>query len=66
MSGDVIWHKGLPLKVEVDVGECPFCVKPVGILGNWFAIIFGTEFHNCDYSNVQEASLNYKSTKRIK
>lgn len=29
---------------------CPFCSKPVGIIGNWAAVLFGTKIHNCDHS----------------
>lgn len=31
--------------------QCPYCLQPVGILGNWFAVLFGTRFHGCDFDN---------------
>lgn len=31
---------------------CPYCLKPVGYVGRFFAWFFGTRFHNCDFSNV--------------
>lgn len=33
---------------------CPYCGKPVGYAGRFFAWIFGTRFHDCDFSNVRK------------
>lgn len=43
----------LPLKSEPQDFQCPYCLRPVGILGNWLAKLFGTQFHGCDFSNVE-------------
>lgn len=32
--------------------QCPYCLRPVGILGNWLAKFFGTQFHGCDFRNT--------------
>lgn len=42
----------LPLKLRPQVWQCPYCLQPVGILGNWLARLFGTKFHGCDFRNV--------------
>lgn len=33
--------------------QCPYCLQPVGILGNWIAVLFGTRFHGCEFSNTK-------------
>ena len=47
----MIKYKGMMLRNKPALGECPYCLKPVGVLGNWFAYLFGTGFHNCNFSN---------------
>jgi len=49
-------HKrtGLLLKAEPYHWECPFCLKPVGDVGRFFAFICGSELHGCDGSNIAE------------
>jgi hypothetical protein len=45
----------LPLKIEPHVGACPYCLKSVGIIGNWLARLFGTQMHGCNFSNVDHS-----------
>ena len=42
----------LPLKREPEFWECPYCVKPVGLIGNWLSWWFGTRIHKCNWANV--------------
>lgn len=32
--------------------QCPYCLKPVGLLGRGLAWFFGTRFHGCDFHNL--------------
>lgn len=41
-----------PLEVSPQSYQCPYCLEPVGILGNWLAKLFGVRFHGCTFSNV--------------
>lgn len=43
----------LPLKQQPQHWQCPYCLAPVGIIGNWLAWFFGTNFHGCDFRNVK-------------
>lgn len=42
----------LPLRAKAPSHCCPYCLKPVGYLGNFFASIVGTGLHRCDFLNV--------------
>lgn len=33
--------------------QCPYCLKPVGIFGNWLAAYLGTHIHGCDSDNMR-------------
>lgn len=44
----------LSLKKEPQSWQCPYCLRPVGIIGNWLAKILGTRFHGCDFRNVKK------------
>lgn len=33
--------------------QCPYCLRPVGYLGRFFAWALGVGFHGCDLRNVQ-------------
>lgn len=48
----------IPLLIEPNVGECPYCLRRVGIVGNWFALLLGTRFHGCDFRNVAPPDLS--------
>ena len=43
---------GLLLKEEPYHWECPFCLKPVGDVGRFFAFVLGGDLHECDQSNI--------------
>jgi len=43
----------LRLRQRPPSGFCPYCLQPVGIIGNWIAKLMGTGFHGCDYRNVK-------------
>ncbi len=50
---------GMALRREPASYECPFCLRPVGIIGNWLAKLFGTQMHGCDFRNTNgRAALN--------
>lgn len=40
------------LKIKPHSYECPYCLKPVGYIGNKLALLFGTQIHNCNFKNV--------------
>lgn len=43
---------GLPLTLKPKLHQCPWCLRPVGLLGRGFAAVLGTGIHSCDFSNV--------------
>lgn len=47
---------GLHMRVPTHSWQCPYCRRPVGIIGNWLAVAFGAQFHGCDFSNVMSPS----------
>ena len=47
-------HVQIELKEQVPAHCCPYCKKEVGYLGRALAWLFGTSFHGCDFSNVEE------------
>lgn len=40
-------------RMQPPAGFCPYCLKPVGVIGNWLAWLFGTGIHDCDFRNVK-------------
>jgi len=44
----------LPLEREYPSHCCPYCGKEVGWVGRALAVVFGTRFHGCDFSNVKK------------
>lgn len=43
---------GMAIRDAVPGYCCPFCKEPVGYVGRFFAWVFGTRFHGCNFSNV--------------
>ncbi len=41
----------VPLLTRPAYWQCPYCLRPVGLIGNWLAVIFGTSMHGCDFRN---------------
>lgn len=48
----IIVKGGLALRDPVHWSECPYCRRPVGVIGNWIAVLVGVGFHKCDFRNV--------------
>lgn len=38
--------------IAKDVRGCPYCLKPVGYVGRFYAWLFGAGIHQCDFLNV--------------
>lgn len=43
----------LTLRVRPQYWQCPYCLRPVGWLGNKLAIVFGTQMHGCDFRRAR-------------
>lgn len=41
------------LKTSTAPWQCRYCGAPVGYLGRFFAWVFGTRIHGCNFSNVR-------------
>jgi hypothetical protein len=52
----------LPLRIRPPTGCCPYCLEPVGILGNWIAKLMGTRFHGCGFGNVDWDAATHAET----
>ena len=52
---------GLPLVHEPSGSQCPYCLAPVGYLGRFLAWIFGTQIHQCDFSNVDDEAISSRA-----
>lgn len=49
----------LKLKYPQPAYCCPYCTKPVGLLGRGLAKVFGAGMHQCDFSNVDRNDSSY-------
>jgi hypothetical protein len=42
----------LPLRQSPRYWQCPFCLKPVGLVGRGLAYMVGVGVHGCRFTNV--------------